>query len=122
MQIAQHQLALKTGNGAWLIGTTRNGAGDALYFSRNFLGQGGLSIDPNGDGDFHGRLGVGTATPQSQLEVITLPGNYGITHSDGTVKVATYVGGSSSGANGGWIRYQSRTILSISTLMAVNPR
>jgi hypothetical protein len=50
-----------------------------------------------------GNVGIGTDTPGSKFEVHTGTGVYGFMHSDGNIKVASYVGGSSSGAAGGWL-------------------
>jgi hypothetical protein len=50
-----------------------------------------------------GNVGIGTDTPGSKFEVHTGKGFYGFMHSDGNIKVASYVGGSSSGATGGWL-------------------
>ena len=67
------------------------------------------SFDLTGDGKLGGSLvvnglmGVGTADPQTKLEVLTASGNYGFTHTDGAIKVSSYVGGSASGATGGWL-------------------
>jgi hypothetical protein len=46
-----------------------------------------------------GNVGIGTATPQTTLEVRTPTQSYGIQHSDGTVNLATYV----SDQSGGWL-------------------
>ena len=50
-----------------------------------------------------GNVGIGTDTPGSKFEVHTGTGVYGFMHSDGNIKVASYVGGSRSGAAGGWL-------------------
>ena len=50
-----------------------------------------------------GNVGIGTDTPGSKFEVHTGTGVYGFMHSDGNIKVASYVGGSTSGASGGWL-------------------
>ena len=49
-----------------------------------------------------GFIGIGTAAPQMKLTVQTGTGYYGLLHTDGPTRLATYVGGSSSGATGGW--------------------
>ena len=57
--------------------------------------------------DSTGNVGIGISTPASKLEVRTATGNYGLLHSDGTIKVGSYLGSSASGANGGWLGTQS---------------
>ena len=47
-------------------------------------------------------VGIGTSTPITKLTVQTPTDNFGITHTDGTVRVGTYVGSS-----GGWLATQS---------------
>lgn len=44
-----------------------------------------------------GRVGIGTITPSDTLTVQTATTNYGMVHTDGTVAVGTYVGGSTGG-------------------------
>ena len=50
-----------------------------------------------------GNVGIGTDTPQTKLAVKTGTGFYGFTHTDGTTSLGSYIGGSSSGASGGWL-------------------
>lgn len=45
-----------------------------------------------------GNVGIGTTNPGRPLEVRTGSSTYGIRHSDGTIKLDTYVGGSINGA------------------------
>ena len=45
-----------------------------------------------------GNAGVGTTTPVNKLTVQTATNNTGIVHTDGTIRVGTYVGGSA-----GWL-------------------
>ncbi len=49
-------------------------------------------------------VGIGTTTPLDKLTVQSIPNSYGITHTDGTIKLSTFVGGSTGG---GWIGTQS---------------
>ncbi|HET8674934.1 MAG TPA: hypothetical protein VFO63_04025 [Blastocatellia bacterium] len=42
--------------------------------------------------DENGNLGIGTPTPTTKLEVLTPPNSYGITHSDGTIQLRTFLG------------------------------
>ncbi|HUN80795.1 MAG TPA: hypothetical protein VMV81_04720, partial [Phycisphaerae bacterium] len=51
-----------------------------------------------------GNVGIGTSTPGDRLTVKTASNNYGITHTDGTISLSTFVGGSGVG---GYIGTQS---------------
>ncbi|MGH9832995.1 MAG: hypothetical protein ACRD9Y_08255 [Blastocatellia bacterium] len=53
--------------------------------------------------ELNGNIGVGAATPSTKLAVQTVAGAYGLTHTDGAITVGSYVGGSQSGAVGGWL-------------------
>ena len=69
-------------------------------------GAGGSGIwNLNGANIYYnaGNVGIGTAIPFSRLAVQTASGNYGFTHTDGTITIGSYVGSSSSGATGGWL-------------------
>jgi hypothetical protein len=69
-------------------------------------GAGGSGIwNLNGVNTYYnaGNVGIGTTTPFSRLAVQTASGNYGFTHTDGTITLGSYVGSSSSGATGGWL-------------------
>ena len=50
-----------------------------------------------------GNVGIGTTNPVTKLEVNTASGSYGFTHTAGAVSLGSYIGGSSSGATGGWL-------------------
>jgi hypothetical protein len=50
----------------------------------------------------NGNVGIGGINPASKLEVTTADASYGIVHTNGTVKIGTYVG-----ANGGWFGTQT---------------
>jgi len=63
--------------------------------------QAGASLNIDGDGTIGGALQAGAVRAQ------TARGVYGLTHTDGMTTVGTYVGGSSSGAEGGWFGTQS---------------
>lgn len=51
-------------------------------------------------------VGIGTANPSHPLTVVTESGQFGMTHSDGTHDITTFVGPFGNG-NGGWIGTQS---------------
>lgn len=40
----------------------------------------------------YGNVGIGTTTPADKLTVLTATANYGLTHTDGTITVGSYVG------------------------------
>lgn len=56
-------------------------------------------------------VGIGTTAPTTRFQIKTVSGNYGFTHTDGAITVGSYVGGSSSGATGGWLGTQSNNKL-----------
>jgi len=39
----------------------------------------------------NGKVGIGTTSPSDKLEIITSNSNFGFTHSDGTIKLSTYL-------------------------------
>ena len=57
------RVAVKNLNGQWDIGTSRSFNGDQLYFYREGAAANAFAVQPNGDGSFLGKLGVGTASP-----------------------------------------------------------
>ncbi|MEP6674294.1 MAG: tail fiber domain-containing protein [Ferruginibacter sp.] len=58
-----------------------------LYF---FTNNGGYQLSLLQNGNF----GIGTITPSERLTIQTASGSVGLLHTDGTVKIATYVGNS----------------------------
>jgi hypothetical protein len=62
---------------------------------------------PNGG---NGYTGIGTTTPKTKLEVLTANANWGMIHTNGTVRFGTYVG-----SNGGWIATQTSSPLYFAT-------
>lgn len=56
-----------------------------------------------------GNVGIGTSSPGSALEVKTSSSQYGLVHTDGSIQVGTYVGGSTGG---GWLGTKSNHKLS----------
>jgi Chaperone of endosialidase len=67
------------------------------------------SIKGVGIGAADTNVGIGTTAPEYRLTVKTATSNYGVTHTDGTVTVGTYVGGSTGG---GWFGTKSNHSLS----------
>ena len=49
-------------------------------------------------------IGIGTTNAFDKLTIQTVANNYGITHTDGTIKLSSFIGG---GSGGGWIGTQS---------------
>jgi hypothetical protein len=58
---------------------------------------------------FGGNVGIGTSTPpQTKLTVQTPTNNYGLTHTDGTISLSSFVGPGQAGSPaGGWFGTQS---------------
>ena len=74
--------------------------------STNFWTPNGTDITNTNSG----KVGIGTSTPISKLSVKTPTGNYGLTHTDGTVTVGSYVN-----ANFGWLGTRSNHPLAFFT-------
>jgi len=71
--------------------------------------QTGATLNIDGNATIGGTFQAGAVRAQ------TARGLYGLTHTDGTTTVGTYVGGSSSGAEGGWFGTQSNDKLFLFT-------
>ena len=56
-----------------------------------------------------GNVGIGTMAPATKLTLLTTPNNYGFEHTDGNIRMGTFLGGS---AGGGWIGTRSNHRLS----------
>jgi len=69
---------------------------DAFQVSIGGIDQRNLCIANNG------YTGIGTSTPATKLQALTADGNYGITHTNGTITVGTYIG-----SGGGWFGTQT---------------
>ncbi len=83
------------------------GAGQVLGFdgaSLNWVAPGGVGSiwTLNGANAYYngGYVGIGTSTPTLPLSVRTASNFYGLHHTDGTIGVATFLGGSTGG---GWL-------------------
>ena len=76
---------------------TTSSIGNSFIRNSTTLQTGNFNI--SGDGFVGGNFGIGTTSPLSKLTVRTLTDNAGLVHSDGTISVGSYVGGS---AFGGW--------------------
>jgi hypothetical protein len=82
-------------SGGWLATKSNS----PLYFCTGLLGTNGsaqMTLLLNGN------VGIGTINPLTKLQVQTIDGSYGITHTNGTVTIGTYVGN-----NGGWLGTQT---------------
>jgi hypothetical protein len=53
--------------------------------------------------DLTGNVGVGTTDPTEKLTVKTAPGSYGVSHTDGTATVGTWVGPGATVDESGWL-------------------
>ena len=81
--------------------------GQVLGFDgASFVWQNGATGDSvfslNGTSAFYngGFVGIGTSTPDVALTVKSAANSYGLQHTDGTIRLGTFVGGSSGG---GWL-------------------
>jgi hypothetical protein len=74
-------------------------------FIKNDVKQQIADFNISGNGTLGGNLGANTVTAQ------TGTGFYGLTQTDGTTTLSTYVGGSASGATGAWFGTQSNSPL-----------
>jgi len=81
---------------------------NADWTTLDMPGTKGLRVWDNFSVD--GNVGIGTSAPASKLQVTTPTASYGITHSDGTVTIGTYVS-----STGGWIGTRSNHPFSIYT-------
>ena len=87
------QYHLKSGaTNPWIIGTQDNFASNGLLFRNGATDL--MAIQPGGN------VGIGTTSPQSKLAVQA--SSHGITQTDGTVTVGTYIDSS-----GGWLGTRS---------------
>ncbi|MFT5145136.1 MAG: hypothetical protein ACI84D_003778, partial [Thalassolituus oleivorans] len=73
------------------VDSTGNGTG-FLQAWNEAVGATSLLLNPNG-----GNVGIGTTTPASPLTLKTGPSSVGFEQTDGTIRVGTYVGGSTTG-------------------------
>jgi hypothetical protein len=88
-----------------LFNATAIGAKSQVAQSNSIV-LGGIS-GVNGGTDTN--VGIGTNSPSEKLTVKTATSGYGVVHTDGTITVGTYVGGSSGG---GWFGTKSNHSLS----------
>jgi hypothetical protein len=80
-----------------------------IFIRNSTTPQTGATFNIEGNGTIGGTFQAGAVRAQ------TARGLYGLTHTDGTTTVGTYVGGSSSGAEGGWFGTQSNDKLFLFT-------
>jgi hypothetical protein len=86
--------------GSFITGINANGTVASTASGSSIWSLNGTSAFYNG-----GSVGIGINAPLTPFEVRTPTGQVGISHSDtnGTRRLGTYVGGSGSGADGGWL-------------------
>jgi len=70
------------------------------YIQNTTTQQAGANFNISGNGFVGGNVGIGTTAPQSKLEVQTASNNYGITSTDGTTRLSTYINSGLGGAGG----------------------
>ncbi|HRC32943.1 MAG TPA: hypothetical protein PK736_05825 [Bacteroidia bacterium] len=86
-----------------ILNSSGNGAG--MLFS---VGDNNLLIQPRMMIDNQGSVGIGTTSPSAKLTVQTQSEVYGIVHTDGTVKMGTYIGlNVYNNLAGGWLGTES---------------
>lgn len=95
------------------LGTYLNVVGGYLGTVSNhklnfFVNDGGAGITL----DTTGNVGIGTVTPAHKLTLVTATADYGLEHTDGNVRLSTFVGGSTGG---GWLGTISNHKLSFFT-------
>ncbi|MFN2576342.1 MAG: tail fiber domain-containing protein [Pyrinomonadaceae bacterium] len=84
-------------NDSRLIDSRAPTAGSVNYVQNQTASTQAAGFNIGGNGIFGGNVGIGTATPQTKLTVQTGANSYGVTHTDGTITVGSFVG-----LNGGW--------------------
>ncbi|MBI3660139.1 hypothetical protein HY230_06670 [Candidatus Acetothermia bacterium] len=86
----------------------QDGDGKFIYYTGSNVAAGAAHVNtPRFAIDKDGNVGIGTTTPTAKLSVQTGTGFYGLVHTDGNIAVGSYVGGSPSGAVGGWLGTKS---------------
>ncbi len=98
-------LGFQAGGSASLTNAAAVGA-NASVASNNSLVLGSINGINGATADT--KVGIGTPAPSERLTVQTANGNYGFIHTDGTITVGSFVGGS---ANGGWFGTKSNHTL-----------
>ena len=97
------------GNGTEAMSFFQSATASHWYTTTNFALLPGLGGT--------GNLGIGTAAPATKLTILTLNGNYGLSHTDGTVNISTYIG------NGfGWMGTRSNHPLAFYANNSASPQ
>lgn len=99
-------LGFQAGGAAGLTNATAIGA-NASVVSSNSLVLGSINGINGATAD--AKIGIGTTAPTERLTVGTATGSYGFIHTDGTITVGSFVGGSTGG---GWYGTKSNHSLS----------
>jgi len=97
------------GNGSQAMSFFQSATNSFWYTTNNF------ALMPGVGGT--GNLGIGTTTPAIKLTVQTANGNYGISHTDGTIIMATYIG-----SGFGWIGTRSNHPLAFYSNNSASPQ
>lgn len=83
-------------NNSVLFGTTTNSP--LTFFSNDGTNNGSLLLDTTGN------VGINSVTPETKLTVRTFGSDYGFTHTNGTIRLTTFLGGN---GNGGYLGTRS---------------
>src|SRR3984893_17993523 len=88
-------------NGTWRFGMGHTGNGFYMFRTASDPGNNANPALFDFSISDAGNVGIGTTGPSNKLTVLTPTSSYGLEHTDGSVRLATYVGGTSS--TGGWL-------------------
>jgi hypothetical protein len=95
----QPTLTLRDSNASNKRGLLQGANGGVNIYTETGLNTGVVGLTVR---DGTGNVGIGTIAPADKLTVMTAPGNYGLTQTDGIATVGTFVGSGAGGGEAGW--------------------